>query len=595
MREYAVPAGISVDITRDALIDGMGHATLRDQHMLPHETSPQQTFARVCAAFADDGAHAQRLYDYVSRQWFMFATPILANGGTERGLPISCFLNYVADSRGAILDNYVENGWLSSTGGGLGTYWGALRSANEGTSKGSASLGVVAFVKVLDSLILSFSQGVTRRGAAAVYLDVGHPEIVEWLSMRRRSGGDMNRKTLNLHHGVCLPDEFMECVRDNLPWRLVDPHSHLTKQEIPARELWRQILTTRVETGEPYLFFTDTANRALPEPLRRLGLKIHASNLCTEIMLPTNEERTAVCCLSSVNLAKWDEWRDQPNFIMDLARMLDNALSAYIERAMDGHERAVFSASRERSIGLGAMGFHSFLQAHDTAFGSERAREFNSVMFKYIRSRMNDASRALAKERGEAPDMVGTGERFAHKIAVAPNATSALICGNVSPSVEPRRANAYVQKTMGGSFMVKNPELESYLRGVGQDTDSVWKSIVTNDGSVKHLDFLSNHTKEVFQTAMEIDQSAIIQLAAERQAFIDQGQSINVFVVHDVSARDLHKIHFSAWEKGLKALYYCRSQAVKRASVASLDKERVELNVPLVCDIEDSTCVSCQG
>jgi ribonucleoside-diphosphate reductase alpha chain len=592
-------ARVQLDFTRDRLVDELSLATLRDQHLSPHETSPQQAFARAAAAFADDDEHAQRLYDYASQQWFMFSTPVLSNGGTNRGLPISCFLNYVADSRESILESYSETGWLSSAGGGVGTYWGAIRSSNELTSKGSASSGVIPFAKVEDSIVMSFSQGVTRRGAAAVYLDVGHPEIVEWINMRRPSGGDPNRKTLNLNNGVCVPDAFMRCVRDDQPWRLIDPHSREIKETVSARDLWRQILTARVETGEPYLFFVDAANRGLPEPLKKLGLRIHASNLCTEIMLPTSEERTAVCCLSSVNLARWDEWCEDGRFVEDLYRMLDNVLTFYVGHAPPSHARAVYSATRERSVGLGAMGFHSYLQTHGWAFGSAEAVAFNGLAFRYLRERADLASLTLSVERGEAPDLVGTGERFAHKLALAPNATSALVCGNVSPSIEPRNANAYLQKTIGGTFLVKSPELRAKLVELGHDDEDVWRSIATNDGSVQHLDFLDQHTRSVFLTAIEIDQGDVVRLAAERQSYVDQGQSVNVFVRPDVSARDLHRLHFSAWESGLKALYYCRSQAMKRATVDGLASERVVLGAPVLPDADSTVCavdcVACEG
>lgn len=582
---------VRLDLSRDALFDELGIATLRDQHLSPHETSPQQGLARAAAAFADDEAHAQRLYDYASKHWFMFSTPILSNGGTQRGMPISCFLSYVPDSREGILGHYTENGWLSSTGGGTGTYWGALRSSNERTSKGSASSGVIPFVKVVDSLVLSFSQGVTRRGAAAVYLDVSHPEIVEWLSMRRKSGGDLNRKTLNLNNGVCIPDAFMHAVHEGKTWDLVDPHSKMVKQTILARDLWREILITRVETGEPYLFFTDTVNRKLHKALKARGLHVYASNLCTEILLPTAPDRTAVCCLSSVNLARWDEWNGVVAFVPDIMRMLDNVLTFYIENAPPGHEAAVFSAMRERSVGLGAMGFHSFLQDNSIPFNSDLARGYNIMMFEHLRNATNAASKVLAQERGEAPDMEGTGERFAHKMAIAPNATSALVCGNVSPSIEPRCANGYLQKTLGGTFVVKNPTLKRLLGEMGQDTEAVWKSIATNEGSVQHLDFLDDRYKQVFLTAIEIDQDAIIGHAAARQHFIDQGQSVNLFVPPDIRANDLHRLHFSAWEQGLKTLYYCRSQAIKRANIAHLDQERAEIDTSL----SETECSACEG
>jgi len=583
------PTVISKDYSRDSLFDHVGLDTLRDRYLVEGETSPQDGLARAAAAYADDAAHAQRIYDYASKQWFMFATPLLSNGGTPRGLPISCFLNYVGDSRKSIFDHWTENGWLSSAGGGIGTYWGALRSKGEGTSKGSASTGVIPFVKVVDSEMLAVSQGVTRRGSGAVYLDVSHPEIVEWVGMRKKSGGDLNRKTLNLHNGVCIPDAFMEAVERGKQWHLIDPHTKQVKETIDARGLWRAILTTRVETGEPYLFFSDTANKALPKPLKDKGLRIHASNLCTEIMLPTNEDRTAVCCLSSVNLAKWDEWRTDPLFIMDLMRMLDNALQSYIDTCPDAHWRAANSAFHERSVGLGAMGFHTYLQMKSVGFGSPQAAAYNIEMFEHLQQWTDIASVTLGVERGEAPDMAGTGERFAHKMAIAPNATSSIICGNISPSTEPMVANAYLQKTMGGTFMVKNQVLEGVLQAHDKDTASVWRSIATNKGSVQHLDFLTDHERMVFRTAMEIDQMDIINLAADRQFYIDQGQSVNIFYPSSVTGKELHRVHFAAWKKGLKALYYLRSSALKRADVAKLATTRAAVDAP------QEECVACEG
>lgn len=582
---------IQIDLTRDALFDRFGRETLGDRYLVPGETSPQQAFARVAAAYGSDEAHAQRLYDYVSKHWFMFATPLLSNGGTSRGLPISCFLNYVPDSRDGILDHYKENGWLASTGGGIGSYWGALRSRGEKTSHGSESSGVIPFVKVVDAEMLAFNQGVTRRGSAAVYLDINHPEVVEWIGMRRKSGGDENRKTLNLHNGLCITDAFMNAVERGLMFDLVDPNSKQVKSRIDARHLWRQILTARIETGEPYMFFKDTANLALPPAMRAQGLTIHASNLCSEIMLPTNEERTAVCCLSSVNLAKFDEWKDDQWFIRDLLEMLDNTLQSYIEKAPPSHAKAVFSASRERSVGLGAMGFHTYLQAHNVSFGSVLAEGYNVMMFDHIRSQADETSQVLGMLRGEAPDMVGTGERFAHKMAVAPNASSGIICGNVSPGIEPLEANAFSQKTLTGTATHKNPILVKVLEALGKNTKAVWTSIATNEGSVQHLDFLDDHTKEVFRTAIEIDQMVIVKLAADRQAFIDQGQSVNLFFRPDVQAKELHAVHFAAWKLGMKALYYCRSRSLKRASVSKLTTERVKMDAPQM----DEECLSCQG
>lgn len=503
-------------------------------------------------------------------------------------MPISCFLNYVGDSREGILNHYYENGMLASMGGGIGTYWGHIRSNKETTSKGSSSSGVIPFTKVVDSEMLAFAQGATRRGSAAAYIDVSHPEIEEWLSMRRKSGGDPNRKALNLHHGVCVPDAFMHAVKAGTSWNLIDPHSLTIKGTVDARSLWRNILTTRVETGEPYLFFSDTANAALPQSLKDQGLRIHASNLCTEIMLPTSEDRTAVCCLSSVNLAKWDEWYDHPTFIEDLMRMLDNALTFYIENAPPSHSRAVFSASQERSVGLGAMGFHTFLQDHEVPFSSMGAKAYNLLFFKHLHDETQRASFKLGAERGEAPDMKGTGRRFAHTMANAPNASSAIICGGVSPSTEPFPTNGYLHKTMGGSFIVKNKTLQRLLVEYGKDTSEVWREIALNKGSVQHLDFLTDQEKWTFQTAIEIDQMSIVEMAADRQHYIDQGQSINLFVPNDVLANDLHRYHFLAWKKGMKALYYLRSNALKRAQLGLLSKERT-------ITITNDECLACEG
>lgn len=583
----ALACDIILDLNRDGLFDQFGLDTLKDRYLMPGEFSPQQALARAAAAFADDQAHAQRLYEYASLQWFMFATPLLTNGGTSRGMPISCFLNYVSDSREGILSHYTENGMLASGGGGIGTYWGNVRSNKETTSKGSASSGVIPFCKVVDSEMLAFSQGKTRRGVAAVYLDVSHPEIEEWLSMRRKSGGDPNRKALNLNHGVCISDDFMRAVRHGHLWELIDPHSGDSHSVVEARALWRNILTTRMETGEPYLFFVDAANRGLPQPLKDKGLYIHASNLCTEIMLPTHADRTAVCCLSSVNLARWGSWKDHPRFIDDLMRMLDNALTFYIENAPESHWRAVASARAERSVGLGAMGFHTYLQDHGIPFESKLARATNVMFFQHIDKASRIASQDLAITRGPAPDMGDTRERFSHRMAVAPNATSAVICGGVSPSIEPFPSNAYLHKTMDGSFTVKNKSLQIVLARYGRDTPDTWKSIVTNHGSVQHLEFMSEDDKAVYRTAFEIDQMAIVGLAGDRQVYIDQGQSVNLFVPNDVHARDLHAYHMAAWESGLKALYYLRSNTIKRAELANLVTERVAVDL--------ATCEACEG
>jgi ribonucleoside-diphosphate reductase alpha chain len=488
------PNEVAIDLGRDERLTRHAIETLQDRYLVGQETSPQEGFARAAAAFADDVAHGNRIYDYVSRGWMMFATPVLSNGGTDRGLPISCFLNYVPDSRKGILDHYVENGWLASMGGGIGGYWGHLRSKGASTSRGSKTSGKIAFAGVVDRQMLAFNQGGTRRGSYAAYTDISHPEIEEWIGMRKASGGDMNRKTLNLNHAVNITDDFMECVRDDKTWNLVDPHSGKVTATHKARDLFRKLVETRHQTGEPYLIFIDTANRALPQPLKDRGLRIHHSNLCTEIFLPTNEDRTAVCCLSSVNLATYDEWKDDPLFIEDLMRMLDNVLQQFIDTAPPEMWRAVNSAKSERSVGLGAMGWHTFLQDRLIAWESDLARGYNLMIFEDMQAKTEAASLKLGAERGEAPDMEGTGHRFGHRMALAPNASSSIFL-HVSPATEPWASNAFVHKTLSGNHPVRNPSLEKLLEAKGMNTKEVWKEIIGNGGSSRHLDCLSDHEK----------------------------------------------------------------------------------------------------
>lgn len=586
---------VNVDYSRDALLTDFGIATLKDRYLTDEEHSPQDAFARAAEAFADDAAHAQRIYDYASKLWFMFSTPILSNGGTKRGMPISCFLNFVPDSRGGLTDHYTENAWLSSMGGGVGGYWGAVRSNGVSTSGGSRSSGAIPFLKVVDSEVLAFAQGVTRRASYAAYLDISHPEIEEFLEMRKPSGGDANRRCLNLHHGVNITDDFMRIIvgcangtRTRDEWPLIDPHSGRVVKVVSAKDLWQKLLELRVQSGEPYIHFIDTTNRALPEAQKAKGLRVRQSNLCSEITLPTNEERTAVCCLSSVNLATFDEWKNDPLFIADLVRYLDNVLEYFIQNAPEVIDKAIYSASQERSIGLGAMGFHAYLQKANVPFDGVMAQMLNRMVFKHIKEKASEATQLLAKERGECPDGVGTGVRNMHLLAIAPNASSSIICGDTSPSIEPYRANAYTQKTKTGSFLVKNPYLKNLLASKGQDTDKVWSSIITSGGSVQHLDFLDDHEKEVFKTAIEIDQRWIVDHAGDRQQFICQAQSVNLFLPANVDIPTLHHLHARAWVKGLKSLYYLRSEAIKRADVVSLKIEREALN-----DYE--SCLSCEG
>ena len=585
-----------VDYGRDRLLSKFGIQTLEDRYLVANERSPQDAFARAAKAFADDEAHAQRLYDYASNLWFMFSTPVLSNGGTTRGLPISCFLNYIEDSRGGLTDHYTENAYLSSVGGGVGGSWSSVRSVGSRTSNGSESTGVIPFMKVVDAEMLAFSQGVTRRGSYAAYLHISHPEIEEFLDVRKPTGGDINRKSTNLHHAVVIPDSFMKLIAQATvepgfddSWDLIDPHSGKVTKTVAAKALWVKLIQNRVETGEPYIMFEDAVNEDLPEYQRSLGLRVHHSNLCSEITLPTNEERTAVCCLSSVNLEEYDSWKDIDEFIPDLVRMLDNVLTYFIEHAPDQLGKAKYSAMRERSIGLGAMGFHAYLQRNNIAFESAMAKSFNNRVFADIKRRAVEATKELAKERGACPDDPTGTIRNAHLMAIAPNASSSIICANTSPSIEPYRANAFTQKTKSGTSLLKNEYLEHTLDEIGMNTDEVWKSIMTNNGSVQHLDFLDDYTKDVFKTAVELDQRWVIELAADRQQHICQSQSVNLFFPANVSKQELHNVHMLAWRRRMKTLYYARSEAYKRAEVVSDEKLR-----EFVFDDENS-CLACEG
>ncbi len=583
-----------IDYSRDELLTDFGKTTLKDRYLLPTEDSPQDGFLRAAKAFSDNDEMAERIYSYASKLWFMYSTPVLSNAGSKRGMPISCFLNYVGDSREGLTGHYTENAWLASVGGGIGGYWGHVRSDGTMTSGGSQSSGSIPFLHVVDSEILAFSQGKTRRGSYAAYMDISHPEIIEFIEMRKPSGGDIHRKCLNLHHGVNISNEFMQlidnCIKEPTyddSWNLVDPHTKKVVRTVSARELWQKILETRVATGEPYVSFIDTINDALPETQKKLGLEVHHSNLCTEITLPTSDNRTAVCCLSSVNLEKYDEWKNDTLFIPDLIRFLDNVLQYFIDNAPEELFRARFSANNERSLGLGAMGFHAYLQSKGIPFESVLAKSLNLKIFKTIKAQAVEESKRLAIKRGEAPDMEGTGMRNAHLLAIAPNASSSIICGTTSPSVEPYRANAYVQKTMSGSFLVKNKYLEKLLEKKGINNDETWTSILANRGSVLHLKELSDYEKDTFKTAIEINQQWVIEHAADRQQYICQGQSINVFVPADVNVKELHDIHMLAWKRKLKTLYYCRSEAIKRAELVS---KKIERTI-----IPEADCLSCEG
>jgi ribonucleoside-diphosphate reductase alpha chain len=593
---------ITVDYSRDKYLTDFGKATLDDRYLLPEEKY-QDLFARVASFYGDDEAHAKRIYEYISQMWFMPATPILSNGGTKRGLPISCFLNETEDSLQGIVDLWNENVWLASRGGGIGSYWGNLRALGEKVGRNGKTSGVIPFIRVQDSLTLAISQGSLRRGSSACYLDISHPEIEEFIDMRRPTGGDTNRKALNLHHGVAVTDAFMQAVEKNEKWNLLSPKDKHVVETVSARDLWAKLLTTRIETGEPYILFIDTVNKAIPEHHKQLGLTVKMSNLCSEITLPTGydhlgKSRTAVCCLSSLNLEYYDEWKNHPTLIEDIMRFLDNVLQDFIDTAPDSMERAKYSAMRERSVGLGVMGFHSYLQSKMIPFESVMAKVWNKKMFAHIREQADAASVKLAHERGACPDAAEAGamERFSNKMAIAPTASISIITGNASPGIEPYAANVFTQKTLSGSFPVRNKYLKALLAEKGQDTPEVWSSITTLEGSVQHLDFLDENEKLVFKTAYEMDQRWVIEHSGDRAPFICQASSINLFLPANIHKRDLHMLHYMAWKKGVKSLYYCRSASLQRSDKVSNKVPEIQLEMSLKA--KQSTtyeeCLACQ-
>jgi len=591
---------IKIDRSKDAKLTDFGKATLSDRYLGQNE-SYQDLFARVASIYSDNNLHAQRIYNYISNLWFMPATPILSNGGTERGLPISCFLNEAGDSLGGILDLWSENVWLAAKGGGIGSYWGNLRSIGEKIGRVGKTSGIIPFIKVMDSLTMAISQGSLRRGSAACYLPIDHPEIEEFIEMRRPTGGDPNRKALNLHHGVLVTDAFMRAVETNSEWALKSPKDGIVQTTIPARNLWIRLLTARVETGEPYIIFIDTVNRLIPQHHKLAGLNVKTSNLCSEITLPTGldkegNDRTAVCCLSSLNLETFEEWKEDPNFIEDVMRFLDNVLSDFINRAPDSFKDAKYAAIRERSVGLGVMGFHSFLQKNSIPIESVMSKVWNNKIFKHIQTNVDLSSKKLAEERGSCPDAeeYGFKERFSNKTAIAPTASISIICGGASPGIEPVAANSYTHKTLSGSYNVRNRYLKKILEKHGKDNAETWSSITTNQGSVVHLDFLTDHEKKVFKTAFELDQKWIIELGADRTSYISQAQSINIFLPADVHKKELHQIHFQAWKKGLKSLYYCRSKSIQRAENVNNGLSTAVLKNKEKEDNNYEECLSCQ-
>lgn len=566
---------VQIDRSRDDKLTEFGKATLTDRYLLPEEGF-QDLFARVAMYYGDDSAHAQRIYDYISKLWFMPSTPILSNGGTSRGLPISCFLNETGDALEDIVSLWNENVWLASLGGGIGSYWGNVRSIGEKVGRNGKTSGIVPFIRVMDSLTLAISQGSLRRGSAAIYLPISHPEIEEFIEIRKPTGGDPNRKALNLHNAVVINNAFMKAVENDEEWALKSPKDGHVVDRVKARDLWIRLLTTRIEQGEPYILFIDHVNDTIPAHHKMAGLNVKMSNLCSEITLPTGKdhlgnERTAVCCLSSLNLDTFEEWQDHPTFIEDTMRFLDNVLTDFINKAPDSMKRAKYAAMRERSVGLGVMGFHSFLQSKMIPMESVMAKVWNRRMFQHIKRQADDASAKLAHERGACPDAADYGimERFSNKMAIAPTASISIICGGSSPGIEPTAANAYTHKTLSGSFPVKNPYLVKLLDEKDMNNEDVWSSIFTNEGSVQHLEFLSQDEKDVFKTAFEIDQRWLIEHAADRTPFVCQAQSLNLFLPANVHKRDLHMLHMEAWKKGVKSLYYCRSKSIQRAESAA--------------------------
>ena len=605
----SVVHGIKVDYSRDNLFDALGLMRLKESYMKDDEQSPQERFAYVSKQFGSNEEHAQRLYEYSSKHWLSYSTPILSFGRSKRGLPISCFLNYIEDTAEGLVDNLSETNWLSMLGGGVGIGFG-IRSADD------KSTGVMPHLKIYDSSSLAYRQGRTRRGSYAAYLSIDHPDIIPFLEMRKPTG-DQNLRTLNMHHGVNIPDAFMHIIEQSMldpnfddSWQLVDPASNEVRETVSAKELWQKILELRMTTGEPYLHFIDESNRKLPQWLKDKGLKVNQSNLCSEIILPTNEKRTAVCCLSSLNLEYYDEWKDDPLFLADIAEMLDNVLQYFIDHAPSAIKRAKYSAMRERSIGIGALGWHAFLQRNNLPWENPMAVGRNKKIFKHIREKLDEANKKLGLERGEAPDAVGTGNRFSHLMAIAPNASSSILMGNTSPSIEPYRANAYRQDTLSGSHLNKNRYLDKVimkhlspngapLTPKGEDEyQDIWRSIIANDGSVQHLDWMDDWTKDVFKTSMEIDQRWVVQHAADRQEYIDQAQSLNVFFRPDSHIKYIHAVHFQAWKQGLKTMYYCRSDKIAKADKVAKRIEREvikEIDLTALASADDGACLACEG
>ena len=591
--------GIEIQTGRDKKLGEQSFKLLKDYYCRDDERSPQMAYARAAVAFTNGNSKlAQRIYDYVSQGYFMFSSPVLSNavlkGEKVKALPISCFLTYVPDTLDGLIDHTAELRWLSVKGGGVGGHWSDIRAVS------NKAPGPMPFLHTVDADMVAYRQGRTRKGSYAAYMDIDHPDIVEFINMRIPTG-DVNRKNLNLHHAVNLTDKFMEAVRDGKQWGLLDPNDQSVREMVDARKLWELVLETRYRTGEPYVNFIDTANRSLPQSQKDLGLSIKGSNLCNEIHLVTNEERTAVCCLSSVNLETYDQWKDT-NMVKDLIVFLDNVLQFFIDNAGDEISKARYSAQQERSLGLGAMGLHSYFQKNSIAFDSQAAIDANEEIFSTIKVKSIEATMEMGKRRGEAPDMKGTGRRNAHMLAIAPNANSSMIV-DTSPSIEPWKANAFTSRTRVGSHLNKNPHLEKILETIGKNTDEVWSTIITSGGSVQHLDFLDDHVKNVFKTAIELNQLVLIKLAGDRQKYLCQGQSLNIFFPAGADKRYLHTVHYQAWVEGCKGLYYLRTESSSKAENVSQKVEREKLDDIInpdkvqfgLSDDQQDECVACEG
>ena len=569
---------VKVNYDRDGLLADYAVGMLKDFYMRKSEKSPQEAYSRAATAWSrykktEDKELAQRLYDYASKKWFMFASPVLSNApngvpNEDKGMPISCFLTYVPDTLEGLIGHSSELRWLSVYGGGVGGHWSDVRTISD------IAPGPIPFLHTVDADMIAYRQGKTRKGSYAAYMDISHPDVMEFLQIRIPTG-DVQRKALNIHNAINITDDFMNAVIEDKDWEFVDPNDERVTDKMNARKIWQQILETRFRTGEPYLNFIDTANKHLPAPLKKAGLKINGSNLCNEIHLPTSEDRTAVCCLSSLNLEYYDDWKDT-TIVQDLITMLDNVLEYFIENAPDTIERAKYSAARERSIGLGAMGFHSYLQRKGCSWQTEVAREYNTNIFKTINERAHEQTELLAKQRGDYLDGHGSGKRNSHLLAIAPNASSGIIL-STSPSIEPMKANAYTHRTRAGSFLVKNKYLEKVLEDIGENKSGVWKSIITNKGSVQHLTFLTDEEKTLFKTADELDQRWVVQHAADRQKYICQGQSVNLFFPTGVDRSYVNDVHVKAWKEGLKGLYYLRTESKVRAETVADKVQRVAL------------------